>query len=228
MRHSEKVDEKVKGWEVTGVLAEGRAESPRGDPPRDTRREMNEKRREEIRAGAMAPGGGGVMGMPPPAPRRSDPEDPWGDAAAPRRRRVEIPGPAEIPRAPASATGSERSTRSRAGTAAAVVAAVRAGGASAVDALLASGALDPDDDESPAFGSQSHPHSRAGSVVGSGAGSASGARRVARPPASATLAVAQLVMRGHAKADADAAVAAAGVDVDAAHAWIARKREGAA
>ena len=25
MRHSEKVDEKVKGWEVTGVLAEGRA-----------------------------------------------------------------------------------------------------------------------------------------------------------------------------------------------------------
>ena len=34
MRHSEKVDEKVKGWEVTGVLAEGRAESPRGDPPR--------------------------------------------------------------------------------------------------------------------------------------------------------------------------------------------------
>ena len=128
MRHSEKVDEKVKGWEVTGVLAEGRAESPRGDPPRDTRREMNEKRRGEIRAGAMAfseSGGGGEMGMPPPAPRRPDPEDPWGDAAAPRRRRVEISGPAEIPRAPASAAGSERSTRSRAGTAAAVVAAVR-------------------------------------------------------------------------------------------------------
>jgi len=231
MRHSEKVDEKVKGWEVTGVLAEGRAESPRGDPPRDTRREMNEKRREEIRAGAMAPGGGGVMGMPPPAPRRSDPEDPWGDAAAPRRRRVEIPGPAEIPRAPASATGSERSTRSRAGTAAAVVAAVRAGGASAVDALLASGALDPDDDEPnevPAFGSHSQAHSRAGSGVGSAAGSVSAARRAARAPASATLAVAQLVMRGHAKADADAAVAAAGVDVDAAHAWIARKHEGAA
>ena len=50
----------------------------------------------------------------------------------------------------------------------------------------------------------------------------------ARAPASATLAVAQLVMRGHAKADADAAVAAAGVDVDAAHAWIVRKHEGAA
>lgn len=171
------------------------------------------------------------MGMPPPAPRRSDPEDLWGDAAAPRRRRVEIPGLAEIPRAPASATGSERSTRSRAGTAAAVVAAVRAGGASAVDALLASGALDPDDDEPnevPAFGSHSQAHSRAGSGVGSAAGSVSAARRAARAPASATLAVAQLVMRGHAKADADAAVAAAGVDVDAAHAWIARKHEGAA
>ena len=236
MRHSEKVDEKVKGWEVTGVLAEGRAESPRGDPPRDTRREMNEKRRGEMRAGAMAfseSGGGGEMGMPPPAPRRPDPEDPWGDAAASRRRRVEISGPAEIPRAPASAAGSERSTRSRAGTAAAVVAAVRAGGASAVDALLASGALDADDDEPnevPAFGSHSQAHSRAGSGVGSAAGSGVGsaARRAARAPASATLAVAQLVMRGHAKADADAAVAAAGVDVDAAHAWIARKREGAA
>ena len=103
---------------------------------------------------------------------------------------------------------------------------MRAGGASAVDALLASGALNPEDDESPPFGS--HSHSRAGSVVGSGAGSVSGARHVVRPPASATLAVAQLVMRGHAKADADAAVAAAGVDVDAAHAWIARRYESAA
>jgi hypothetical protein len=94
-----------------------------------------------------------------------------------------------------------------------------------VDALLASGALDADDDESPAFGS----HSRAGSGVGSGSvsGSVSGLRHVARPPASATLAVAQLVMRGHAKADAEAAVAAAGVDVDAAHAWIARRYDGA-
>ena len=216
MRHAEKVDEKVKGWEVTGILAEGRADSPRGDEGAAAR-----DRNRNARGGD--PGGGAVTGAPPPAPRRTDPEDPWGDAAAPRRRR-DGAGPSAFPRAPASAAGSERSTRSRAGTAAAVAAAVRAGGASAVDALLASGALDPDDDESPAFGSQSHPHSRAGSVVGSGAGSASGARRVARPPASATLAVAQLVMRGHAKADADAAVAAAGVDVDAAHAWLARRR----
>ena len=205
MRHSEKVEEKVKGWEVTGMLAEGRADDrERGDNPG---------------------GGASAAGMPPPAPRRPDPEDPWGDAAAPRRRRDGPRPSSDIPRAPASAAGSERSTRSRAGTAAAVVAAVRAGGASAVDALLASGALDADDDESPAFGS----HSRAGSGVGSGSvsGSVSGLRHVARPPASATLAVAQLVMRGHAKADAEAAVAAAGVDVDAAHAWIARRYDGA-
>ena len=205
MRHSEKVEEKVKGWEVTGMLAEGRADDrERGDNPG---------------------GGASAAGMPPPAPRRPDPEDPWGDAAAPRRRRDGPRPSSDFPRAPASAAGSERSTRSRAGTAAAVVAAVRAGGASAVDALLASGALDADDDESPAFGS----HSRAGSGVGSGSvsGSVSGLRHVARPPASATLAVAQLVMRGHAKADAEAAVAAAGVDVDAAHAWIARRYDGA-
>ena len=44
-------------------------------------------------------------------------------------------------RAP-SEVGSERSTRSRAGAAAAVAAAVRAGGTGAVDALLASGDLD--------------------------------------------------------------------------------------
>ena len=205
MRHSEKVEEKVKGWEVTGMLAEGRADDrERGDNPG---------------------GGASAAGMPPPAPRRPDPEDPWGDAAAPRRRRDGPRPSSNFPRAPASAAGSERSTRSRAGTAAAVVAAVRAGGASAVDALLASGALDADDDESPAVGS----HSRAGSGVGSGSvsGSVSGLRHVARPPASATLAVAQLVMRGHAKADAEAAVAAAGVDVDAAHAWIARRYDGA-
>ena len=85
--------------------------------------------------------------MPPPAPRRPDPEDPWGDAAAPRRRRVEISGPAEIPRAPASAAGSERSTRSRAGSRRGGGGGGAAGGASAVDALLASGALDADDDE---------------------------------------------------------------------------------
>ena len=215
MRHSDKVDEKVKGWEVTGMLAEGRADSPRGDRP--TTRNQN--------ARGGDPGEGVVAGVPPLAPRRLDPEDPWGEAAAPRRRR-DGAGPSAFPRAPASAVGSERSTRSRAGTAAAVAAAVRAGGASAVDALLASGALNPEDDESPPFGS--HSHSRAGSVVGSGAGSVSGARHVVRPPASATLAVAQLVMRGHAKADADAAVAAAGVDVDAAHAWIARRYESAA
>ena len=217
MRHSEKVEEKVKGWEVTGILAEGRADSPPASPAT--------RSRERERGGESGGGGASGAGMPPPAPRRLDPEDPWGDAAAPRRRRDGPRPSSDFPRAPASAAGSERSTRSRAGTAAAVVAAVRAGGASAVDALLASGALDADDDESPAFGS----HSRAGSGVGSGSvsGSVSGLRHVARPPASATLAVAQLVMRGHAKADAEAAVAAAGVDVDAAHAWIARRYDGA-
>ena len=49
---------------------------------------------------------------------------------------------------------------------------------------------------------------------------------VRRPPASATLAVAQLVMRGHGKVDAETAVAAVdGNDVDAAHEWLRQRAQ---
>ena len=201
MRHSEKVEEKAKGWEVTAILSEGTLSSPPGSPAKH----------------AATVG----TSMPPLASRRHEPEDAWGDAMGSRRRRDPHPVPVtshllHVPRPPGSTAGSEQSTRSRAGTAAAVVAAVRAGGASAVDALLASGALDADDDKEDT-------HSRPGSVVGSAAGSA---RVVRRPPASATLAVAQLVMRGHGKVDAETAVAAVdGNDVDAAHEWLRQRAQ---
>ena len=98
MRHSEKVEEKVKGWEVTAAIAEAGASvgSP-GASPND--------------AGAAR------------APARIDDRDAadgWGDRAQYSRR----PG---APRAPLSATGSERSARSRPGVGAAVVTAMRAG-----------------------------------------------------------------------------------------------------
>ena len=203
MRRSEIVEEKVKGWEVTGVLSEGFA-SP------------TISRMKNI---PVSSAGGGI---PPPAPRRSDghPEDLWGDAAQQQARRrpenKEGSFVANVQRPPGSVTGSERSTRSRAGTAAAVAAAVRAGGPSAVDALLASGALDAEEDEDD--GPWSRPGSVTGSVVGGGSVRSKSARR--QQP-SATLAVARLVLRGHRKADAEAAVAAGeGNDVATAREWI--------
>jgi hypothetical protein len=201
MRDSENVEEKVKGWEARGVLAQGVGSSPPVSPGKK--------------------GGSAGASSFPLAPKRGDPEDAWGDfgAGGSWRRRDPIQNRPHVPRPPASVTGSERSTRSRAGTAAAVVAAVRAGGVVAVDALLASGVLDASDDEEEEFGSR----------PGSAGGGVGGARAVRRPPASATLAVAQLVMRGHGKADAETAVAAVhGNDVDAAHEWLRRRaRNGA-
>ena len=76
------------------------------------------------------------------AGRQSGRRGPSSAPIDPANRSANRPG---RPRAPPSLAGSERSTRSRSGTAAAVAAAVRAGGARAVDALLASGEFEPDE-----------------------------------------------------------------------------------
>ena len=183
MRHSEKVEEKVNGWEVTAAIAEAGASvgSP-GASPND--------------AGAAR------------APARIDDRDAadgWGDRAQYSRR----PG---APRAPLSATGSERSARSRPGVGAAVVTAMRAGGKDAVEALLA-------DRQFAAAPERVAPEPGPRHAAHPGA-------ETARPaPASATLATARLVMLGHGKAEAAEALAAVGNnDVDAAHEWILDER----
>lgn len=175
MRHSQRVEEKVRGWEVTGIIAEG------------------------ILSAVSTPGP-----SPAKAPRGGDDER---DDEDHRARESTRESTRDAPRAPASVAGSERSTRSRPGTAAAVAAAVRAGGASAVDALLASGEFEPD-----ASAPRPSPFPGAG---------------YARPaPASVTLAAAQLVMRGHGKAEAlEALEAVGGNDVDAAHDWLRERRQ---
>ena len=107
-----------------------------------------------------------------------------------------------------SETGSERSGRSRAGTAAQVAAALRGGGSSAVDALLRSGDFDPDD---------AVPRSFPGGTS-------------ARPSKSShTMAVAQLVMRGFSRLEAVEALTALGdEDIDTAHEWLMDRRGGMA
>lgn len=102
-----------------------------------------------------------------------------------------------------SETGSERSGRSRAGTAAQVAAALRGGGATAVEALLRNGDFDPVDG------------ARIGAFPGQGS--------VPRPSKSSrTMTVAQLVVRGFTRAEAAEALDALGddVDVDTAHEWL--------
>ena len=75
MRHSEKVEEKVKGWEVTGILAEGRADSPPASPA--TRSRERERggggggrslRRGHASSGAPAAGPRGPVGRRGGAP----------------------------------------------------------------------------------------------------------------------------------------------------------------
>jgi hypothetical protein len=123
-------------------------------------------------------------------------------------------------RAPSEAGSSRRapsetgSTRSRPGTAAAVAAAVKAGGVSAVDALLARGGefdLDAVHQQYPRQQQQPQQHPQLGKTV--------------RPPsARVTMAVAQLVMRGHGREEATAALGAVrDNDVDAAHNWLMQR-----
>ena len=178
MRHSQRVEEKVRGWEVTGIIAEG----------------------------ILSAGSTPDFSPAKPPLERDDSRDDEDRRARELIRESIRESTRDAPRAPPSLAGSERSTRSRSGTAAAVAAAVRAGGARAVDALLASGEFEPDE-----TAPRPSPFP--------GAGYARSA------PASVTLAAAQLVMRGHGKAEAlEALEAVGGNDVNAAHEWLRDRR----
>ena len=171
MRPSERVDAKVRGWNVPDAI--GIDPSGEGDEWDATR-----------------------------PPERDTPDAETGTQQSQwqgTRRKYAL-----------SETGSERSGRSRTGTAAQIAAALRGGGgATAVDALLRSGDFDPVDG---AHG-RSFPDGR--SFPGQGT--------VPRPSKSSrTMTVAQLVVRGFTRAEAAEALDALGddVDVDTAHEWL--------
>ena len=171
MRPSERVDAKVRGWNVPDAI--GIDPSGEGDEWDATR---------------------------PPGRDTPDAETGTQQSQWQGTRRKYAP----------SETGSERSGRSRAGTAAQIAAALRGGGgATAVDALLRSGDFDPVDG---AHG-RSFPDGR--SFPGQGT--------VPRPSKSSrTMTVAQLVVRGFTRVEAAEALDALGddVDVDTAHEWL--------
>lgn len=174
MRPSERVAQKVQGWDVPADLADADLS------PSDA--------------------GGGARTAPT--------DDDW-DQQGRHLGQQRNPGGAPPARRYApSETGSERSGRSRAGTAAQVAAALRGGGSSAVDALLRSGDFDPDD---------AVPRSFPGGTS-------------ARPSKSShTMAVAQLVMRGFSRLEAVEALTALGdEDIDTAHEWLMDRRGGMA